>query len=316
MRTAFVQTLVNIAESDDRIWLLCGDLGYSVLEPFAARFADRFVNVGVAEQNMTGIAAGLALSGKVVFTYSIANFPIMRCLEQIRNDVCYHDLNVKIVAVGGGLAYGAQGYTHHGLEDLAVMRAMPNMAVVAPSDPLEAQLATRALVERQGPCYLRLGKAGEPNIHQAGISLKIGQVIPVRPGTDALLVSIGGMLQNALEAAEIAANCGVSVAVWSSPTLKPLDTHAIVAAAGQYPLIMTVEEANIGGGLGGAVAEVIASIPIPRARLMRVGVPEDVILSVAYSQSTARGQIGLAAQQLCDRIVAAVQELRAVIKPK
>ncbi len=125
MRTAFIEELIALAERDDRIWLVCGDLGYSVLDAFSNRFPDRYLNAGVAEQNMTGIAAGLALTGKVVFTYSIANFPIMRCLEQIRNDVCYHKLNVKIVAVGGGLAYGSHGYTHHGVEDLAIMSALP-----------------------------------------------------------------------------------------------------------------------------------------------------------------------------------------------
>ncbi|HKC65029.1 MAG TPA: hypothetical protein VKB86_15410, partial [Pyrinomonadaceae bacterium] len=125
MRTAFIESLCEMAERNERVWLLSGDLGYSVLERFAEKFPQRFVNVGVAEQNMIGIAAGLAMSGQVVFTYSIANFPVMRCLEQIRNDVCSHNLNVKIVAVGGGLAYGPAGYTHHALEDLAVMRAMP-----------------------------------------------------------------------------------------------------------------------------------------------------------------------------------------------
>src|SRR5438874_9377638 len=143
MRTAFVDTLCELAERDDRIWLLCGDLGYSILERFADRFPERYVNVGVAEQNMTGVAAGLALCGKVVFTYSIANFPVMRCLEQIRNDVCYHDANVKVVAVGGGFAYGALGMTHHATEDLAVLRALPRMTVVAPGDPVETDAAVR-----------------------------------------------------------------------------------------------------------------------------------------------------------------------------
>ncbi len=145
MRNTFVTTLCDLAEQDERVWLLCGDLGYSVLERFSERFPGRYVNMGVAEQNMAGVAAGLALSGKIVFTYSIANFPVMRCLEQLRNDVCYHNLNVKTVAVGGGLAYGTHGYTHHGVEDIAVMRALPNMVVMAPGDPIETILATYAL---------------------------------------------------------------------------------------------------------------------------------------------------------------------------
>src|SRR5437667_4581521 len=165
MRSAFFDTLVRLAEDDERITLVVGDLGFGVIEPFARRFPDRFLNAGVAEQNMTGIGAGMALSGKVVFTYSIANFPTLRCLEQVRNDVCYHAADVKIVAVGGGFAYGSLGMTHHATEDLALMRALPGMVVVAPGDPIEVELATRAVVEHRGPCYLRLGRVGEPCVH-------------------------------------------------------------------------------------------------------------------------------------------------------
>ncbi|RLA96545.1 MAG: transketolase, partial [Deltaproteobacteria bacterium] len=137
MRTAFIETLYELAEKDDRIWLLTADLGYSVLERFADRFPERFLNVGIAEQNMVGIATGLALSGNIVFIYSIANFPTLRCVEQIRNDVCYHNTDVKIVALGGGFTYGTLGVTHHATEDLAIMRSLPNMRVVAPGDPVE-----------------------------------------------------------------------------------------------------------------------------------------------------------------------------------
>ncbi len=161
MRPAFVAALCQLASEDERIWLLCGDLGYGALEPFRDTFPGRYINAGVAEQNMTGMAAGLALSGKVAFTYSIANFPTLRALEQIRNDVCYHDCNVKIVSVGAGFSYGAQGYTHHGVEDIAIMRALPEKVVVSPGDPVEARLATRAVAALPGPCYLRLGKSGE-----------------------------------------------------------------------------------------------------------------------------------------------------------
>ena len=182
MRTAFIQTLVQIAERDERVWLLVGDLGFGVVTPFVERFPQRFVNAGVAEQNMTGMAAGVALRGKVVFTYSIANFPTLRCVEQIRNDVCYHNADVKIVCVGGGLAYGAVGVTHHATEDIAILRALPNMTVVAPGDPIEAGLATRAVVNWPGPCYLRLGRAGEPHIHQPDADFQIGKAITVREG--------------------------------------------------------------------------------------------------------------------------------------
>ena len=249
MRTAFIETLLELAEQDDRIWLLTGDLGFSVLEPFAKCFSDRFVNMGVAEQNMTGVAAGLALEGKIVFTYSIANFPVMRCLEQIRNDVCYHNLNIKIVAVGGGLAYGSAGYTHHAIEDLAVMRAMPNMTVIAPGDPVEAGLATRAIKELDGPGYLRLGKARETYVYKTPPLFKIGEAITVREGNDITLISTGGILSEVLSAAEQLAP-KFQARVLSMPTVEPLDQDAVRKAAAETKLIVTVEEHSKIGGLG------------------------------------------------------------------
>lgn len=257
MRTAFIGAMLDLADKDDRIWLLCGDLGYSVLEPFAARFPDRYVNVGVAEQNMTGIAAGLALCGKIVFTYSIANFPVMRCLEQIRNDVCYHNLNVKIVAVGGGLAYGAQGYTHHGVEDFAVTRVLPNMTVLAPGDPVEAALATKALAAWPGPGYLRLGKAGEPVIHDVVPDFAIGKAITMREGTDVTLISTGATLGMTLSASRLLTEEGLSVRVLSMPTVQPLDREAVNQAMLETARVVTVEEHGI-GGLGSAIAELVA----------------------------------------------------------
>ncbi|QHS52977.1 transketolase family protein [Edaphobacter sp. 12200R-103] len=259
MRTAFIEQLCTLAEQDDRIWLVCGDLGYSVLEAFSDRFPDRYLNAGVAEQNMTGIAAGLALAGKTVFTYSIANFPVMRCLEQIRNDVCYHNLNVKIVSVGGGLAYGSHGYTHHGVEDLAVMSVMPNMTVVAPGDPVEARAATTELAKAHGPAYLRLGKAGEPVLHPQKIHFEIGRTIQIQDGNQLTLISTGGMLGTAIEACRTLVSDGYSVRLLSMPTLVPLDRKAIHHAVHETRAILTIEEHGI-GGLGTRTAEVIAEM--------------------------------------------------------
>jgi transketolase len=256
MRTTFIETLCELAAGDERIWLVTGDLGYSVLERFSSQFPGRYLNAGVAEQNMTGIAAGLALSGKIVFTYSIANFPVFRCLEQIRNDVCGHRLNVKITAVGGGLAYGAAGYSHHGIEDLAVMSALP-LTVIAPGDPAETRAAVRALVAQPGPAYLRLGKAGEPRVHAVEPAFQIGKMIEVRAGTDVTLVSIGGMLHGAMQAADLAAQQGRSVQVLSSPTLVPLDEETLLEAARRTGRVVTVEEHG-SGGLGTRVGEALA----------------------------------------------------------
>ena len=257
MRTAFINQLCALAEQDERIWLLCGDLGYSVIDTFADRFPSRYLNVGVAEQNMTGVAAGLALEGKNVFTYSIANFPIMRCMEQIRNDVCYHDLNVKIVAVGGGLAYGSHGYTHHAVEDLAVMSAMPNLMIAAPADPIEARAITELFVTTHGPGYLRLGKAGEPILHAADTKVELGRAIQVVDGGDLTVIGIGGMLGTVLKASEELRQRGIYPRILSMPFLIPLDTAAILDAAEETGAILTVEEHGP-GGLGAAVAETLA----------------------------------------------------------
>lgn len=276
MRNTFISTLCDLAEQDERIWLLCGDLGYSVLEKFADRFPDRYVNVGVAEQNMVGVAAGLAHSGKIVFIYSIANFPVMRCLEQVRNDVCYHNLNVKVVAVGCGLPYGTHGYTHHGVEDIAVMRALPNMTVVAPGDPAETRWATRELAAHDGPCYLRLGKGGEPQVHERPVEARLGQALMLREGdggSDGIaLIATGNILAETLKAADMLEEHGVRPHVVSMPTVSPLDVAAVAAFGQRMRTIVTVEEHSITGGLGSAVAEVLAESPQPRARLVRCGV--------------------------------------------
>lgn len=275
MRTTFIETLTELAASDPRIWLVTGDLGFSVLEKFAQKFPERYLNVGVAEQNMTGVAAGLAQSGKVVFTYSIANFPTLRCVEQIRNDVCYHEGNVKVVAVGGGYAYGPQGYTHHGLEDLAIMRTLPGMTVVAPGDPMETRLATRAVAALKGPCYLRLGKANEPVVHVTEPVFTLGKALQVRPGRDVTLITTGGLLKAAVDTAGRLASEGIDAAVLSMPTIKPLDTQAILEAASMTGAILTVEEHSIVGGLGSAVAEVLAEAGT-NVRFRRYGSPDRI----------------------------------------
>lgn len=261
MRNAFINALCEEARKDPSIWLLCGDIGYSVLESFAKEFPDRFVNVGVAEQNMIGVAAGLALSGKRVFTYTIGNFSFMRCLEQIRNDVCYHKLNVTVVAVGGGFAYGAMGYTHHAIEDIAMLRVLPGMSVVAPGDPLETTVAVRALCQHQGPSYLRLGRGGEKTVHQAAPAFSLGKAIAMQHGTQATILSSAATLDIAQEAASQLTKEGMSVGLLSLPTLMPFDRDAVRSAAKSSAVLLTVEEHGA-GGLSSLVAEVIAEAGI------------------------------------------------------
>ncbi|HEV2177598.1 MAG TPA: transketolase C-terminal domain-containing protein [Terriglobia bacterium] len=294
MRPAFIRTLVELADSDPRINLVVGDLGFGVVEPFAAKFPSRFVNAGVAEQNMTTLAAGMALCGKVVFTYSIANFPTLRCLEQIRNDVCYHRAAVKIVSVGGGLGYGALGVSHHATEDLAVLRALPNLTVVAPGDPLEAELATRAIVDAPGPCYLRLGKSGEPRVHpaRAALDFRLGKALTVLDGHDLTLIATGTMLATAVQVAERLAGDGIQARVLSMHTVKPLDTEAVLAAARETAAVVTLEEHSIIGGLGSAVAEVLAESDGARVPFKRLGVPPS-FTSLVGSQEYLKAAYGL-----------------------
>lgn len=307
MRTAFARMLVELAERDPRVFLLTGDLGFSVLEPFRERFPKRFVNVGVAEQNMLGIAAGLAHSGQIVFVYSIANFPTLRCLEQIRNDVCYHALPVRIVSVGGGLAYGSAGYTHHGVEDIAVMRALPGLSVFAPGDPIETELITSALLDLPGPAYLRLGKAAEPAVHPARPELVPGRAHCLQEGSDLTLIATGGMLFSACEAArELKSQHGLSVRVLSMHTLKPLDEAAVVRAAQETRLVVTCEEHSCIGGLGSAVADVMAGLST-RARLVKFALP-DRASELVGTQSYLLSQLG----SIVERIQRDAPELFAV----
>ncbi len=275
MRNAFLDTLFELAQQDERIVFITGDLGFRVVEKFMERRPKQFLNAGVAEQNLTGIAAGMALSGKIVFTYSIANFPTLRCLEQIRNDVCYHEANVKIVAIGGGLSYGALGVTHHAIEDLAVMRALPGLIVVAPGDPVETRAATRAVTAHSGPCYLRLGKAGEPIVHKEPIDFQLGKAIRLREGSDLTIISTGGMLPTAVKAAERLAAEGIQTRVLSMHTLKPLDGEAVLASARETGALATLEEHSLVGGLGSAVAELLAETLDVKVPFRRLGMPPD-----------------------------------------
>jgi transketolase len=309
MRTAFFRALMKVAENDPRVQLVVGDLGFGVVEPFAEQFPNRFLNVGVAEQNLTGIAAGMALTGKTVFTYSIGNFPTLRCLEQIRNDVCYHKANVKIVAVGGGFSYGALGMTHHATEDLAILRVLPEMTVVAPADPVEAECATYALAEYPGPCYLRLGRAGEPMVHRSRIAFEIGKAIRVRDGDDITLISTGGLLGTALQVAEAIAAQGFQTRVLSMHTLKPLDIDAVLLAARETRAIVTLEEHSIIGGLGSAVAEALAESGEMRISFKRLGVSSAFAKAVG-SQEFLREQNGLTTHT----ILQAVEPLLAAVR--
>lgn len=260
MRTAFINQLIEEARHDERIFLVVGDLGYGVVEPFEREFPNRFLNAGIAEQNMIGVAAGLAMIGYQVYVYSIGNFPTLRCLEQIRNDVCYHDLDVKIVAVGAGYAYGSLGATHHATEDVGIMRALPNMTVMTPSDPLEAKMLTTYAASHHGPTYLRLGKAGEKNIdsniHDSALkNYVLGDLLPVVATGSIKCIIASGSIASALQNEIV--NNSLDIDLFTCPCVKPLRKESLMSIVSCYSVIDVYEEHQVSCGLGSALLEQI-----------------------------------------------------------
>jgi len=273
VRGAFIGTLTKLASEDPSILLMTGDLGFGVFNEYREQLGGQFLNVGVAEQNLAGVAAGIALTGHHVFTYSIGNFPTLRCLEQLRNDVCYHEANVTVVTVGGGMAYGTLGPSHFALEDLAIMRVLPNMTVVAPGDPLEVRALVPQLKDLGGPSYLRLGRAGEPDVHPPGTEIILGRPAVVRSGQGVCVLSTGGMLPVAVKAVDILAKrTALSPTLASVHTLAGVEEDGLRDLIRGHDLVITCEEHSVIGGLGGFVAEYLAEHS-PGVRLVRIGLP-------------------------------------------
>lgn len=301
MRDTFVRTLIDLAKEDKNIELITGDLGFGVLKPFWEHLPDQFTNIGIAEQNMTTVAAGMALEGKTVFTYSIGNFPTLRCLEQIRNDCAYHKANVKIVCIGGGFVYGSLGMSHQATEDLAILRALPDIVIMAPADLVEAEEATKAIAAYPGTCYLRLGRGGEKRIHEKIDNFQIGKAIKVKAGKDIAVFSTGAIFEEVSEAYDILKEKGYSPAVYTFPTVKPIDKEVINECSDKFDLIVTCEEHNIIGGFGGAVAEVMVEKRNRRASLLRIGL-NDTYGTIVGNQKYLRDQYGLSAKKIAERI--------------
>jgi transketolase len=298
MRDSFVRALTELVAEDPRIMLITGDLGFGVLSEFKTRFPNNYLNAGVAEQNMTAVACGMALAGARTYTYSIGNFPTLRCLEQLRNDVCYHGADVTVVAVGGGFSYGPLGMSHFATEDLAIMRALPEMTVVAPSDPWQAYALTRQLHARGGAGYLRLDK-DQAGLREAEVTL--GKARLARNGDDAVVFATGGILCEALAAADALAQEGLSIRVLDVHTLKPLDVEAICAAAGACRYVLTLEEHNVIGGLGGAVAEACLEGCMSLRGFRRIGL-QDLYPKVVGDQRYLRARYGLDAQAVASAV--------------
>lgn len=305
MRNAFARELLACAERDDRIVLLAGDIGNNLFNGFRERFANRFYNCGIAEAAMSGIAAGMALSGLRPVTYSIAAFNPGRCLEQVRVDLCLHNLPVVVVGVGAGLSYASLGPTHHALEDIAWMRALPNMTVLCPGDAVETRCALRAALSHDGPVYLRLGKKNEPVIHACEPDFAIGRWLRLRDGQRSTLLSVGTVLPVAMAAAEELAESGVDCGVISMHTLKPLDEAALADCFERNELVMVLEEHGACGGAWSAVAEWRAAHPGGKARLLGACAP-DAFFTEGGGQNWARARMGLKAEMVAERVRAAL----------
>jgi transketolase len=301
VRDTFIRTLSAIAEARPDLMLITADLGFGVLNNWISRFPRQFLNAGVAEQNMTGLAAGMALEGRTVFTYSLGSFPTVRCLEQIRNDVCHHHANVKIVTVGGGMSYGPLGASHHATEDLAIMRSLPNIVVVAPGDLWETAEATGALVRLPGPAYLRLDKSAASPTHSPQEVFHLGRIRVIREGCDVTLAATGGILGEALRAAELLKADGLSCRVLSVHTIKPLDRATLEAAARETGGIATIEEHSLDGGLGGAVAEALLDAGAAPGFFLRFGLR--TFSPIVGSQSYLRQAYGLDAASIAGAVL-------------
>lgn len=301
MRDSFLKSLTEQAKLDENIVLLTADLGYGVFEEFEETFKNQYFNVGVAEQNMTSLAVGLAMEGKKVVTYSIGNFPTLRCLEQIRNDACYHNVNITVVCSGGGFSYGALGMSHHATEDLSILRALPGMTVTAPCTPWETQQLTKLLINQNSVSYLRLDKSYPIKEAESKYDFKLSKYNKYRTGNDFSIFAIGGVLEEAIKASDILKKEKINVRVIGIHTIKPLNKSEIIDAALNTKGIISIEENNIIGGLGSAIAELFCNENIYPYYFKSIGL-NDEYSSIVGSQKYLRDKYKINDQTIIDLI--------------
>jgi len=307
MRNAFADEIQKIAVTDNRVVLLSGDIGNKLFNKFRDTVPGRFFNCGVAEANMMGVAAGMALSGLRPVAYTITPFVTSRCFEQIKIDVCYHNVPVIIAGVGSGLSYASLGPTHHSFEDIGILRTLPNISIVCPADTMELRCAIRSALKWDGPVYLRLGKKGEPDLHTTIHDFAIGKAIKLRDGKDVCILATGPITAEAIKAAEMLAKDGISAMVTSVHTVKPLDDDYLAGIVKNFPVLATIEEHSLIGGLGSSVAEWIADKGVKSCRLLRNGI-KDEFMHVCGSQDYARKYFGISASDIACRIRKEIQK--------
>lgn len=310
MRNAFASEVTALAAEDPRLVLLSGDIGNRLFDKFKQRASNRFFNCGVAEANMIGTAAGLALSGMRPVAYTITPFVTTRVLEQIRVDVCYHDVPVIIIGVGSGLSYASLGPTHHACEDIAFLRALPGMSVLAPADPPEVRACLRAALRHGKPTYIRIGKKGEPVVHETAPELRVGGSLTLRRGSEVCLIGVGTLVPMALEVAELLARRGIAAEVVDLYSVKPLDHTMLERVFCAFPLVTTIEEHSLVGGAGAAIAEWLVDGPARHGRLLRIATP-DRFFKLSGSQEHAREALGLTPKAIEGRLVAALATVGA-----
>ncbi|NDE10920.1 MAG: transketolase [Chitinophagia bacterium] len=302
MRNAFAKAVTDLSDKYPDLVMLAGDIGNRLFDRLKEKHPNRFLNCGVAEANMTGVAAGLAASGMRPITYTITPFNTIRCLEQIRLDVCYPNLPVIIVGTGAGLSYASLGATHHSMEDIALLRTLPNMHVVCPADPIEVKLALADALRLEAPTYIRLGKKGEPIVHQKEPHFEIGKGICLREGSDITLLSVGNMLADAMLISENLNLYGVSAEVISMHTIKPLDQLLLQNIFINKKLIVVMEEHALIGGASSAILEWGCDQGVNLSKMIRFGGP-DQFLFACGGQMQARELIGLTSENITKKIL-------------
>ena len=308
MRNAVIEKLTCLAENNEKIFLLVGDVGFGVVEKFEDKYPDRFLNTGIAEQNMMGVAAGLALSDYTVITYTFSNFTTFRCLEQIRNDICYHNLDVKIIGLGGGYVYGASGVTHHGTENVALMSVLPNMTVIVPCDSLEAQYLFDQSIRRPSPHYFHLRKTGDRKIYVDGSDVKIGEGSILRDGEDITLIGCGWILNSVLNIAEKLKGEGYSVRVVSMHTVKPLDEKLVLSCGRETSAIISVEE-QVTCALGASIAKVLATSRVVNTPLLTLGIDNEFLYE-SGDQNYLLDKAGLSEEKMYSKIWKFLDEIK------
>ncbi len=302
MRNAFAQEIKEQAALNDKVVLLSGDIGNRLFDPYKEKFAERFFNCGIAEANMTSMAAGMAMSGFQPVTYTITPFNTSRCYEQIKIDICYQNLPVIVVGVGGGLSYAGLGATHHSFEDIAIMRVLPNMTVMCPADAVEVKLCLREALRVKKPVYIRLGKKNEPVIHPQEPEFKLGRGIIVKEGKDVCLLGCGNILPVVMDASAVLEKKGIKASVVSMHTVKPLDKDLLNHVFKTYDIVCTIEEHSLLGGFGSAVAEFCVDNGIIRNKLLRFGI-KDAFVHQSGNQGNARKMNGLTPEHIVEKII-------------